>query len=173
MKRDPEVLEVLRHEIRIYEKGVKLFERQLAECGIVRNGSRIIVLKDNGIGGGAGTGANFPFSNAAEVHPDMREAALRDARQRVASSADQAIHELIQRHHAKNHEQSRSGGGGGGGGGSGDSEADDTREVATANGGIAIIDNRKRRGGLSRIHQEKYGSRGGLFGSSIGHIIGP
>ena len=164
MKKDPEILELLRHEIQIYEKGVKLFERELAECGIIRNGSRIIVRPPSPAMG-EGTGG-LAFSNAASIVGDaaLRDAALRDAKMRVESSAEQAIHDVVQRHHAR---RGRPGG-----------QQVKSSEFATpssnelpdpdGNGGltnrIGIIDNRKRRGGLSRIHQEQFGRRGGLFG---------
>ena len=41
MRRDPEVADILRREQAVYDAAVAQFERQLAECGIARNGSKI------------------------------------------------------------------------------------------------------------------------------------
>ena len=145
MKADIEVLEILRHEINLYKQAVVHFEKQLKECGIYRNGSRIIVEPRNTQHTGT------PFANAASLPHSQRAAALRAARMRMIGQAEQTIHTHIQNFY-KTHKS--------------DTAFEHNGALTVGNAGsnreyegkrIAIIDNRKRRGGLSRIHQEQYG----------------
>jgi len=41
MRKDPEVADILRREQAVYDAALVQFERQLTECGIARNGSKI------------------------------------------------------------------------------------------------------------------------------------
>ena len=41
MRKDPEVLAILQREMVVYTAALAIFEAQLSECGIVRNGSKV------------------------------------------------------------------------------------------------------------------------------------
>ena len=46
MRKDPEVLAILQREMVVYNAALAIFEAQLDECGIVRNGSKVKTLCD-------------------------------------------------------------------------------------------------------------------------------
>ena len=48
MRKDPEVLAILQRELTVYAAALVVFEAQLRECGIVRNGSKVRALAGRG-----------------------------------------------------------------------------------------------------------------------------
>jgi len=155
MRKDPEVLDTLHRELVLYDTALGLFEKQLVECGISRNGSKV-TMDESAPAHVRPEGSLL----ASMVASSSSSPAASLAERTVKAAAEEAVSDLYQRLHARRKRGSQSGGADGGPAESREEGASPT--TTTERGRIKIIENRRRRGGLSRVHQEKFKSPGGL-----------